>query len=130
LIKAFRATLEEMGESSLLVHVADSSDPLLDERIDSVDKILESTGYESIPRIIVFNKIDSAPMETIDRLKKAYQSPMISALNKETLSDLLELLVVKLFGYDRFDLEYEINEGKTSGGIKDKATPATSVILN
>ena len=130
LIKAFRATLEEMGESSLLVHVADSSDPLLDERIDSVDKILESTGYESIPRIIVFNKIDSAPTETIDILKRAYQSPMISALNKETLSDLLELLEVKLFGYARYELECEIDEDKTSGGIKDKATPATSVLLN
>jgi GTPase len=130
LIKAFKATLEEMGESSLLVHVADSSDPLLDERIDSVDKILESTGYGFIPRIIVFNKIDSAPIETIDRLKKAYESPLISALKKETLSDLRELLGVKLFGYARHDLEYEINEDKTSGGIQEKASPATSVLLN
>jgi GTP-binding protein HflX len=88
-----------MGESSLLVHVADASDPLLDERIDSVDKILDSTGCESIPRIIVFNKIDSATIETINRLKKAHQAPLISALNKETLSNLLELLEVKLFGY-------------------------------
>jgi GTPase len=130
LIKAFKATLEEMGESSLLVHVADSSDPLLDDRIESVDKILESTGYESIPRIIVFNKIDSAPMETIGRLKKAYQSPMISALNKQTLSDLLELLDLKLFGYARDDLEYEINEDKSSGVIQEKTTPASSVQLN
>ena len=130
LIKAFRATLEEMGESSLLVHVADASDPLLDERIDSVDKILESTGYESIPRIIVFNKIDSATIETINRLKKAHQARLISALNKETLSDLLELLEVKLFGYGRYDLEYEINEDKTSGGIQEKAAPADSVLLN
>ena len=130
LIKAFKATLEEMGESSLLVHVVDSSDALLDERIDSVDKILGSTGFESIPKIIVFNKIDSAPIETIHRLKRAYQSPMISALNKETLSGLLELLEAKLFGYARYDIEYGINGDETSGGIQEKATQATSVVLN
>lgn len=129
LIKAFKATLEEMGESSLLVHVADSSDPLLDERIDSVDKILETTGYESIPRIIVFNKIDSAPVEAIDRLTKAYRSPMISALNRQTLSDLLELLDVKLFGYTRDDSKYKTKEEKSSGAIRGKTTPVTSVQL-
>ncbi len=130
LIKAFKATLEEMGESSLLVHVADSSDPLLDERIESVEAILESTGFDDIPRIIVFNKIDRAPIETIDRLKKAYQAPTISALNEETLSDLLELVELKLFGYARSDSEYEINEDETSGSISEKTTPAISVLFN
>ena len=97
LIKAFRATLEEMGESSLLIQVADSTDPLVDKRIESVETILGITGFDTIPRIIVFNKIDSASTETIDRLKSAYRAPLISAFKKETFNSLLELLEEKLY---------------------------------
>lgn len=131
LIKAFRATLEEMGESSLLLHVVDSSDPLLDERIDSVDKILKSTGYDSIPRIIVFNKIDSAPFETVSRLSKAHKSPIISALKKESLPELLALLGRKLFGYSTgSDLEFLCEEGQNGGEIPDKHVQRDSVLLS
>ncbi len=98
LVNAFRATLEELGGSSLLIHVADSSDPLVEERIESVEKILDSVGYGSIPRFITFNKVDAAPPETVERLKKVYNAPFISALNKETLEDLLERLD---FEFDR-----------------------------
>jgi GTP-binding protein HflX len=92
LVSAFRATLEELGESSILIHVADASDPLVEERIESVEKILEATGCDSIPRFIVFNKMDSASSEVIERLKKIYNAPVISALNKETVVYFLERL--------------------------------------
>ncbi|MFQ5788268.1 MAG: GTPase, partial [Thermodesulfobacteriota bacterium] len=97
LIKAFRATLEEMGESSLLIHVADSTDPLVEERIESVENILEITSFENIPRIIVFNKIDSASTEAIDRLMKAFRAPLISAFKRETFNYLLKVLEEKLY---------------------------------
>lgn len=93
LLSAFRATLEELGGASLLVHVADSSDPIVEERIESVENILKTMGYDSIPRIIVFNKIDSAPsQEAIERLKNIYRATLISAIRKETFGDLLERL--------------------------------------
>jgi GTP-binding protein HflX len=93
LVTAFRATLEELGGSSLLVHVADCSDPLVEERIESVENILRATGYDSVPRIIVFNKIDSVPSQvTTDGLKSRYKGTLVSALNRETLGDLLEKL--------------------------------------
>jgi GTP-binding protein HflX len=93
LVNAFRATLEELGGSSLLVHVADCSDPLVEERIESVENILRATGYDSVPRIIVFNKIDSvhSPITT-DGLKSRYKGTLVSALNRETLGNLLEKL--------------------------------------
>ncbi len=96
LIDAFRATLEELGGSSLLIHVADSSDPLVEERIESVERILDVTGYGSIPKFIVFNKADSVSTEVIERLKKAYNAPFISALSKETFEDFLEKLDGKI----------------------------------
>ncbi len=92
LVKAFRATLEELGGSSILIHLADASDPLVEEKIDSVERILETSGYDSIPRLLVFNKMDSASKEGVDRLLRQFNAPIISALNKDTLISFLERL--------------------------------------
>ncbi|MGH7909605.1 MAG: GTPase HflX [Thermodesulfobacteriota bacterium] len=96
LVKAFRATLEELGGSSLLIHVADASDPLVEEKIYSVEKILDESGYSSIPRLIVFNKMDSSTKEVIDRLLKVFNAPLISALNKDNLVVFLQRLDVEI----------------------------------
>ena len=96
LVNAFRATLEELGGSSLLIHVADASDPLVEEKIYSVEKILDESGYSSIPRFIVFNKMDSSSKEVIDRLLKVFNAPLISALNKDNLAVFLQRLDVEI----------------------------------
>jgi len=92
LLSAFRATLEELGGSTLLLHVADASDPMVEDRIESVEKILEATGYDSIPQQIVFNKSDKATLPVSTRLGRVYNAPVISALDKSNLGDVLELL--------------------------------------
>lgn len=92
LVSAFRATLEELGGSTLLLHVADASDPLVDDRIESVEKIIESTGYDSIPRRIIFNKSDRTSGPVSAKLQRAYNAPVISALNKSNLSEIYDLL--------------------------------------
>ncbi|MEQ9618890.1 MAG: GTPase HflX [Deltaproteobacteria bacterium] len=92
LVNAFRATLEELGGSSLLLHVADASDPMVGERIDSVNKILEQTGYDSIPQMVVLNKQDRAPRTEAARLGRIYNAPLISAKEKESLPELMELI--------------------------------------
>ena len=92
LVSAFRATLEELGASSLLLHVADASDPMVEERIESVEKILEITENESIAQQIVFNKSDKASKVVLSRLGRAYNAPVISAQDKTNLPELYELL--------------------------------------
>ncbi|MCH98313.1 GTPase HflX-like, partial [Trifolium medium] len=57
LVAAFRATLEEISESSLLVHVIDISHPLAEQQINAVDKVLSELDVSSIPRLIVWNKV-------------------------------------------------------------------------
>ncbi len=80
LVNAFRATLEEIGEADLLIHVADSSDPDVREKIESVTKILKSMEYEDIPSVLVFNKTDKADIPTEASLREAFPgSPLVSA---------------------------------------------------
>ena len=58
LVAAFRATLSEAREADLLLHVIDAADPLRNDRIAQVDKVLDEIGAGDIPQVLVFNKID------------------------------------------------------------------------
>jgi GTP-binding protein HflX len=59
LVAAFRSTLQEAREASLLLHVIDAADPNRRERIAQVNRVLSDVGAGSIPQIEVFNKIDA-----------------------------------------------------------------------
>ena len=58
LVEAFKATLEEVAAADLLVHVVDSSDPLMDERIEQVREVLAEIGADSVPEVLALNKTD------------------------------------------------------------------------
>ncbi len=58
LVAAFRSTLSEAREADLLLHIIDAADPLRDERIKQVDKVLGEIGAGDLPQLLVFNKID------------------------------------------------------------------------
>ncbi|KAF3446366.1 hypothetical protein FNV43_RR11545 [Rhamnella rubrinervis] len=65
LVAAFRATLEEISESSLLVHVVDISHPLAQQQIDAVDKVLSELDVSSIPKLMVWNKVDKEKLKVL-----------------------------------------------------------------
>ena len=58
LIAAFRATLEEVNQAQLLLHVVDGSAPDRDAQIAAVDAVLKEIGADEIPRLLVLNKVD------------------------------------------------------------------------
>jgi GTP-binding protein HflX len=58
LVEAFKATLEEVVQADLLVHVVDVSHPHAEEQIGSVDSVLREIGAEGKPTLMVFNKMD------------------------------------------------------------------------
>jgi len=58
LVEAFRSTLQETREASLLLHVVDASDPYRRERIEQVNTVIEEIEAEQVAQIQVFNKID------------------------------------------------------------------------
>lgn len=65
LIASFHATLAEVREADVLLHVVDSANPGMDEQIAAVEAVLSGLGADSIPTIVVFNKIDRAASPTL-----------------------------------------------------------------
>jgi GTP-binding protein HflX len=96
LLAAFRATLEEISDSDLLIHLVDASNPRWQQQLESVERILSELHYEQIPRLVVFNKadlVDEVSMEAI--LRQASQNGAreclkISALEPQSLRPMLE----------------------------------------
>jgi len=58
LVEAFKSTLEEVADADLLLHVVDSVNPERLDQMQRVNEVLEEIGAQSIPQILVFNKID------------------------------------------------------------------------
>ena len=65
LVEAFKATLEEVKEADMLIHVADGSSPVLDEEIATVNSVLKEMGADKKPVIIAINKIDISSGQSI-----------------------------------------------------------------
>ncbi len=89
LVNAFRATLEELLDADLLLHVVDASDPRLDDQIRAVDAILGDLGLSNRPRLLVFNKIDRLPAGEGSTLAHARDGVAVSATTGEGLPELL-----------------------------------------
>jgi GTP-binding protein HflX len=64
LVASFKSTLEEALDASLLLHVIDASDPGFERQLEVTDKVLKEIGADVVPRIRVFNKIDSLDNDT------------------------------------------------------------------
>jgi len=89
LVAAFRATLEEMDDADLLVHVVDASDPDRDQQIRAVDEILNDLGLAEKPRILVWNKADRLEEGDADHLSQQGGGFVVSALDRATFGPLL-----------------------------------------
>ena len=90
LITAFRATLEELEDADLLLHVIDISNPRFADQIKSVERILESLHLDRIPVLRVLNKQDRVDPVTVKKLTRTLDAVAISANDEQTLSPLLD----------------------------------------
>ena len=93
LIEAFKATLEEVMDADILLHVVDSSSTGIENQINAVYGVLEEIGAINKPMITVFNKTDK-PDTRVEKLllKKYSPSVAVSALKKEGLGELKEAI--------------------------------------
>jgi GTP-binding protein HflX len=116
LLAAFRATLEEINESNLLLHLVDASNDRWQQQLESVERILSDLEFGKIPRLVVFNKSDlvsRAALGTMMRLASQNgerQCIAISSLQPESLGPLLDQAGALLARDLTFEVEkdYEI----------------------
>ena len=98
LVDAFRATLEEVSQADLILHVVDAAAPLRDERIDEVNAVLAEIGAEEIPQLMVYNKVDLiGELPRIERNHKGVPKKVwVSSLNGQGKEFLLEAVAERL----------------------------------
>ncbi len=98
LLVAFRATLEELENADLLLHVIDISNPMVLSHIDSVERILSDLNLQHTRTIRVLNKIDRIDPCEVPNLTRKLGGMAISAKQKSTLLPLIHRMESVLFG--------------------------------
>jgi GTPase len=151
LVAAFRATLEEVAEADLLVHVVDASSPSVHLQIEAVEHVLEEIGAGGRPTVVAMNKADrlprdlptivinnedcSAPLQLgslTDRLPSARVSALTGAGIEDLLRCISENLVHQfirldvLIPYDRGDLVARFHQ---FGTIQEESYETTGTRL-
>ena len=101
---AFRATLEEIREADLLLHLVDASDPAYESHIAAVERILEELGLARTPRLVVFNKADRIGWDEATRRAASFRAIVVSALAVESTRPLLDAVARELWKDDRLPL--------------------------
>jgi GTPase len=90
LVAAFRATLEELTEADVLLHVVDASHPQLDEHMAAVDTLLQELEVAERPRLVVLNKLDRLEDPAVAAaLARMRDGVAVSARTGEGIEELL-----------------------------------------
>lgn len=127
---AFRATLEELRDADLLLHVVDAADPRRRHQMDAVDDVLEGLELSGTPRIVVLNKSDRVGEEVASRgdgERDRLRAVRTSALTGRGLDDLVTRMRDEIFSEGRTwpatPREDATPTGATAAEAED-ATPA------
>ncbi|HEY8536984.1 MAG TPA: GTPase HflX [Vicinamibacterales bacterium] len=109
LVAAFRATLEEVADADLILHVIDASNPERDRHVSAVHRVLEEVDATDVPQLHVYNKIDRVEEE--DRRRLAAADPdalLVSARTGEGIDGLLDAISRHLaLDFQRVTLEFD-----------------------
>lgn len=101
LVAAFRATLEEVNEADLLLHIVDASSPMRDRQKEVVDEVLDELGAGGTDMLLVYNKIDECPPAAIGLLAGGPDALRVSAFSARDMEHLLRRIEDKLLGEAR-----------------------------
>jgi GTP-binding protein HflX len=114
LVAAFHATLEEIAEADLLLHLVDISHPNALNQFESVQQTLDEIGAGHIPTITALNKIDllKLPEQAQETLQNFPKAVAISGLKGSGLPDLLRLVQQELYEtYTPIDVRLPYQQG-------------------
>ncbi len=101
LTRAFRATLEEIGDADLLLHVVDVAQPGADTRHAAVERILSELELGELPTLIALNKADAADPETLERERVRLGGVPVSAAGGQGIGELRSALAEALLELER-----------------------------
>ena len=96
LLEAFGATLEELNDADLLLHIVDVSNPQCEEQMAAVERILGALGLLQKPTILVFNKMDRVSPEWVEQKLRRHGGVAVSALSSRTLQPLIAAMEDKI----------------------------------
>ena len=97
LVAAFRATLEEVANADLILHVIDAAAPDRDRRISAVRQVLDDVGATGVPLVDIYNKSDMLTVDERRRLEERDPAALsISALQRTGIDELLETITSKV----------------------------------
>lgn len=114
LVASFRATLEEIAEADLLLHVVDVTHPQAMAHVEAVHNTLREIGADQIPSLPVMNKIDrlDEPSQALQKMEGFPGAVAISALKGDGIDSLLESVQEKLFEmYESLTVDLPYNQG-------------------
>jgi GTP-binding protein HflX len=90
LLGAFRATLDEMQDADLILHVVDIGNPRFEQQMQSVDTLFTELGLDQIPKLVVFNKVDLVSPLWAKVIATRFNGVACSAINSATFGPLLQ----------------------------------------
>ena len=96
ILAAFRATLEEIDDSDLLIHLVDAANPRWQQQLESVERILGELGHTQIPRLVVFNKADLLAPDDLEAILRQTtqhderEAIAVSAMSAASLHPMIE----------------------------------------
>jgi GTPase len=106
LVASFRSTLDEALEASLLLYVVDASDPTHEAELEVTRSVLREIGADSVPSLLLFNKMDRVDAATRERLVAEHPDAVfLSAKNPDDVKRLHGLIVAF---FDRAMVEEEL----------------------
>jgi GTP-binding protein HflX len=97
LLRAFKATLDELSDADLLLHVVDISHPRFEDQMEAVNKILAELDLGDVPQLLVLNKADRVEPEVARALRRRLKGVAVSALDPDTFGPLLEAMEARLW---------------------------------
>ncbi|MFI5638144.1 GTPase HflX [Streptomyces goshikiensis] len=126
LVEAFRSTMEEVGDSDLILHIVDGSHPAPEEQLAAVREVIREVGAVNVPEIVVINKADAADPLVLQRLLRIERhSIAVSARTGMGIEKLLELIDTEL---PRPEVEVEALVPYTRGSLIARAHAEGEVI--
>ncbi|MFJ6694488.1 GTPase HflX [Streptomyces sp. NPDC091272] len=126
IVEAFRSTMEEVGDSDLILHVVDGSHPAPEEQLAAVREVIRDVGALDVPEIVVINKADAADPVVLQRLLRIEKHAIaVSARSGQGIAELLELIDREL---PRPSVEIEVLVPYIQGALVSRAHAEGEVI--